>query len=376
MFSQDLKSLIHKKLTRKEFLGLGGLAIASLFGISGLIQTISSHAATDALLLETEDGTTSGVSKIISDASAGGGKAVMFGATTTPLATEPRWLSGASGSGVPDGTFASWRGRAVPIFGSWSNDDNNMQNFYQLNASAPDNYALWSGSGDIAVGAFSVTGENWANAASGAYDAMWTTCFKTAKQKWTATSRGTFYMRFAHEWNGNWYPWSVTEKDIANFQSAWLRFRSLQQQFFPACKLVCCINGETSGQTYNWMKALPNASCYDVLGVDYYSNHWLNPSQYDSYGAPRQLASILSATKSLSKPLAFPEWGNNFSNGDHPEYIQAMHDFYVANAGIGSGNVVYEILFNVIWKPTNQFGLFPIAQTLAPNTALRYQQVF
>jgi hypothetical protein len=53
-----------------------------------------------------------------------------------------------------------------------------------------------------------------------------------------------------------------------------------------------------------------------------------------------------------------------------------MHDFYAANAGTGAGSVLYEILFNVNWTPTNQFGLYPVAQTLAPNAAARYQAIF
>jgi len=285
------------------------------------------------------------------------------------------WLSGASGEGTNDGTFASWRGTPQPIFGSWSDDNANMQNFWQMDSNIPNNYAGWTGSGDIAVGAFTDDGQTWAGAASGAYDAMWTNCLMMAKSKWTAISRGTLYLRFAHEWNGNWYHWSVDSANIANFQAAWARFRALQQQIFPACKLVCCINGETNGQTYNWVNALPDSSSYDILGVDYYSNHWLYTAAYDGNGGPRRLDTIKAAAVSIGKPISVSEWGNNSDSGDHPEYIAAMHDFYALNAGTGPGQVLYDIYFNVIWSP-NKFGLYPEAQTLAPNAASMYKQLF
>jgi hypothetical protein len=72
MPSNNLKSLFQNQLTRKEFLSLGGLAIASLFGVAGLVRTLASHAATPALSLEAEDGTVSGVASIVTDQTASG----------------------------------------------------------------------------------------------------------------------------------------------------------------------------------------------------------------------------------------------------------------------------------------------------------------
>ncbi len=81
-----------KDLTRKEFIGLIGLAVATLTGITGLIRQLESHAATPTASIEPENGTLSGGAAAVTDATASGGKAVKFS-------------SGTSTGGVSDATL-------------------------------------------------------------------------------------------------------------------------------------------------------------------------------------------------------------------------------------------------------------------------------
>jgi hypothetical protein len=83
MPSHLLDNLLQKQLTRKEFLGLGVLAVASLFGIVGLIRELNSQAATLTTATEPEDGTITPPATKVTDATASGGEAVKFGAASS-----------------------------------------------------------------------------------------------------------------------------------------------------------------------------------------------------------------------------------------------------------------------------------------------------
>jgi hypothetical protein len=41
---QQLNGLMHKEVTRKEFLGMGGLALMSIFGASSIVKLLSGHS--------------------------------------------------------------------------------------------------------------------------------------------------------------------------------------------------------------------------------------------------------------------------------------------------------------------------------------------
>lgn len=78
-----LQELFNKKLTRKEFLGLGAVAIASVTGIAGLIKQLESHAATPFTASEPEGGVLGGSATSVSDTTASGGSAIKFGVAST-----------------------------------------------------------------------------------------------------------------------------------------------------------------------------------------------------------------------------------------------------------------------------------------------------
>lgn len=81
-----LQRLLDREMTRKQFLGLGALAVASLFGLGGVIKMLSSHAATPFVTSEPENGTSTVGATFVTDTAASGGKAVKFSA---PAAAPP-----------------------------------------------------------------------------------------------------------------------------------------------------------------------------------------------------------------------------------------------------------------------------------------------
>jgi len=82
---KSIDSLLDRDFTRKEFIGLIGVAVASLTGITGLIKTLESHAATATASIEPESGTLSSNVSSVSDSTASGTHAVKFGTTSSGI---------------------------------------------------------------------------------------------------------------------------------------------------------------------------------------------------------------------------------------------------------------------------------------------------
>lgn len=95
-------------MSRKQFLGLGVVAIASMFGITGVLRELASHAATPTASLEPENATLSGNTTGVSDATASSGGAVKFGTS-----------SGGGGS-VPGGTITHGEQLTLNHVGPWT----------------------------------------------------------------------------------------------------------------------------------------------------------------------------------------------------------------------------------------------------------------
>lgn len=303
---------------------------------------------------------------------------VSVGSPTRPPLSPPtdEWQPGAAGAGVASGEFGAWRNSPVTVAGSWSDVDADSQlSLTQLDPGGE--FDNWTGSLDLAVGAiFEDAGETWSAAAEGAYDERWRELLTNLEEKWTKKDRGTLFIRFAHEWNGDWSLWTVDAANLHQFVTAWRRFYDLKQSLMPEAKLVFNTNGDTTGQEYDWRDGWPGDSYVDVYSTDWYSNHYLEGKKLDAYGGPVGLEQHRLFAEAHHKPFAISEWGVNFeSGGDQPRYVQFMHDFAQENGGNGPGQLLYDVYFNVIWTP-NQFGIFPQSETLVPESAAKYQQLY
>jgi hypothetical protein len=291
----------------------------------------------------------------------------------------PRWSAGASGEGVADGSFAAWRGSPVPMAGTWADSNEGQLELWSLH----DEFAAWTGDLEIAIGAIDGdAGETWSAAAQGAYDHRWAQSLQEAARLWSGHS-GTLYLRFAHEFNGYWYPWSVTAASAGDFIAAWHRFRALQQQIFPASKLVFAPNSSTADEFgMDWRQTFPGPGQVDVLSTSYFN---FGPGvqtveqfqelalRYDQFGGPHGIQRHLEFARSVGLPFAVSEWGNHVHSGDATVWIEQMHAFFAANAGTGPGQLLYEIFFNVDMDG-NGYAVFPT--TNMPNSARAYADLW
>ena len=304
-------------------------------------------------------------------------------ATTTGGATGA-WLSGASCIGAGDhASFGSWRGTALESGTTWSDTAwSTMEALWQFDSG--QQFYNFSGTVDLSPGAI-YSGTSWSQAASGGADGHWTTFLNNLKNKWTRIPRGDICIRFAHEMNGNWYPWSVSAGDINNFKNAWIRFYNLKQSIFPAAKIVFGTNGTTVGQSYDWRTLWPGDQYVDIYAVDWYGGHYknaiVNGQAYDGNGGPVGLVQHREFALAHGKPIAISEWGvdHTYGTGDDPNYIQYIYNFCSTHGGTGAGNLIYENYFNLSSGYSNDFQLYYPGQGNSgtnPNAATRYVQLF
>jgi hypothetical protein len=292
------------------------------------------------------------------------------------------WLSGASGSGVADGQFGRWRNRPVVIAGTWN--DNWESHEHQWSLQPGYEFGAWQEDLDVAVGAiYKDRGETWKAAADGAYDDRWRRMLTNLKEAW-GDRPGTLYIRFAHEFNGDWYPWSVTGREAGDFVHAWKRFRAIQQETVPNHMLVFCPNADTSSSlNLDWRDAFPGTAHVDVMAADYYNqypfvtttsefNYVMN--RVDPNGAPLGLERHRQFAAEVGRPFALPEWSSSGELGDAPVFVTELHRWLTTHGGAGSGEVLYEIHFNVGEYGGGQFQFFP--DTQQPEAAARYAELW
>lgn len=298
------------------------------------------------------------------------------------------WLSGAAGESVASGEFGRWRGAEVEIAGAWSATFDGAAALWPLQ---PDGeFAVWDRDLDIAVGGIWKTrGETWAAAAAGAYDGRWEAQLTLMRDLW-GDRPGTLWIRFSHEFNGGWQPWSVRGSEAADFTAAWARYRSLQLRILPAHHLVWAPNDGTDGSLdLDVRQAFPGAANVDAVGVSTY-NWWpyidtaVEFAAKGKYrhlnGAPLGLEAWRKQAAEWGVPIALPEWSQEADpaslggGGDSPVYVQQLHEWMRTHAGTGPGQLVYEVLFTVNAHGDNDYGLHP--QTRMPATAAAYQELW
>lgn len=286
------------------------------------------------------------------------------------------WLSGASSINKNYQEFATWRGSPVTIAGVWSDataDDQENQWAYKDYKDFPENL-------DLSVGAI-YGSETFASVANGTLDTRLKKALSEVDANWG--SKKTIFLRFAHEFNGSWYKWSVKKSNVEDYKKAFQRFHGLVQSELVAkgrnAKVVWSPN-DGSHSDASAEEMYPGDQYVDVIGVDSYDwdpqrteSNWesaANAKEKD--GSPRGIEAWRQFALAKGKPMAFPEWGCNPSEiVDCPFYIKKMNEFFRANAGTGPGQVWYEIYFNA-WDKDKIFPTTNVPQAAAMYKSLKW----
>jgi len=187
--------------------------------------------------------------------------------------------------------------------------------------------------------------------AGGAYDSYITAWAKSAAQ-----FSKPMLLRFAHEMNGNWYPWAigVNGNTSADYIAA---FRHIHDLFVAAgaknVQWVWCpniANGESSDMTTEY----PGAAYVDVVGIDGYNfgttpSAWMTPSQIFS----STLALISS--QHWGKPVILNEVASVEAGGDKAAWITQLLQLLSSQPQVGG----------FLWSEFSNWGVETSAASIA-----------
>jgi hypothetical protein len=179
-----------------------------------------------------------------------------------------------------------------------------------------------------------------AGGASGAYNGWFVTLANTL----VSSGEPNAVLRIGWEFNGSWYPWSVTDAtDAANFVAYFRQIvdamRSAPGQAF---RFVWNPNaGGSYGDAYNPEQTYPGSAYVDYIGTDLYDQCWTSPVTPQNAWASQLVGAwgldwLANFASAQGRPLAFPEWGVSIRNdghgmGDDPYFVQQFAQWIVAH---------------------------------------------
>ena len=142
-----------------------------------------------------------------------------------------------------------------------------------------------------------------------------------APASWGAALRGLgpIDLRFGHEMNGRWYPWSNRASDYLRMWAAWAGAMP------ENVRMLWCPNIDYPGaQPMRWF--WPGADAVGAVGLDVYNRAGNPPNPWATFGA--LAASSLRLIRNLApgKPIILAEVAS--PRGDHqPEWIKGMWSY-------------------------------------------------
>ncbi len=185
-------------------------------------------------------------------------------------------------------------------------------------------------------------GVSLAQVANGAGD----TAFSSFAQVLAGRGITAPVVRVGWEFNGNWFPWSVTDATAGDFRAAFQRIVNNVRAKIPGAKFTW---NPTLGRMYvNPDLAYPGDAYVDYIGLDHYDGgttaHPNFSERWNWYATqPYGLNWHRDFALAHGKPMTFDEWGlwapswSGGGGGDNPAFIQAMHD-WLANNNVAYAN--------------------------------------
>ena len=305
------------------------------------------------------------------------------------------WYGGASGLGVADGGLSKWLNQPVTLAAFWADTNDEVQ---RTIPSLTSEYQNWNHAVDIAVGGTVLgSGENYAAAASGAYDDRWRAAARVIAQN-RKGAKGPTFVRPFHEMNGDWYDnWVVTRENSADYKRAFARYAGILRAALPEVYIAFSPNyGDHTGLPIDYW--YPGDNVVDVIAPDYYNDYqgeanssvagWnADATERDGNGNPIGPEAWRQFAQKHGKPLAFPEWGIKPSRrvgATQPAWIKGMNAWMnkydnTATWQIGqeipaaaAGKVLYSAYFNVVHGGNADFtihgaGANPNAAAIFPS---------
>ena len=172
-----------------------------------------------------------------------------------------------------------------------------------------------------------ITWEPWITHKLGALDAIATGCYEDYVKRFIQAAKDwgkPIFLRFAHEMNGNWYPWDGEHNGqflgSKKYKEVWIYLYNVRSELkADNIKLVWCVNNSSVPDT-SWNKAAayyPGDQYVDWIGMDGYNWGYRKWEDFDSVfgGVYKELVSL------TQKPIMIGEFGSAAHGGSKAEWI-------------------------------------------------------
>lgn len=156
--------------------------------------------------------------------------------------------------------------------------------------------------------------------------------------------KGEVFLRFAHEMNGDWYPWSGTKIGKDKFVAIYRYVKHIFDQLDATnVKWVFSVNWEDVPRENNHFALYyPGDNYVDYIGIDGYN--WGNTQPWSKWMSFKDIfgARYTEAVAHFKKPVLISEFSSTSSGGDKTKWIKEAMD-----AIKKMPNVEAFVLFNV-----------------------------
>ncbi len=164
-------------------------------------------------------------------------------------------------------------------------------------------------------------------------------------------------IRLGWEFDGNWFAWGAGAIGGSTFDAAYIRVSKIYKAVDSNFQIMLCgdANLQSKWAGYGVSSLLPYT---DIVGMDVYDNQPISTTQtainwLETYG------------RQTGKGVAIGEWGE-WSNGDDPNFIQVMYNWYNSLPSSGPGALVFHSYFDSSPNNLNAF----------PNSKSKFKQLF
>ncbi len=222
------------------------------------------------------------------------------------------------------------------------------------------------------------SGGSLAAGAAGDYDAH----FVTLAQRLVEGGQANAILRLGHEFNGDWYRWSIgVANGAGDYAAYWRRIvtamRSVAGAQFRFDWTANSGSSWSGGQPLDAAAAYPGDAYVDFIGLDQFDHSWIDDradpaARWREYlDQPFGLRWHTTFASVHGKPMTFGEWGlaqraDGYGGGDSPEFVTRMYEW------IRDNDVAYHAYFNYADANIDArlFG------GLFPNASARFIELF
>ena len=134
---------------------------------------------------------------------------------------------------------------------------------------------------------------------------------------------GPVFLRFAHEANGNWYPWSASVIGSEKYKAIYRRAKDIfDKSGAEKVKWIFSINWENVPKENKYQLCYPGNSYVDYIGIDGYN--WGDAASWSKWRSFKEVFSEAynDASRHYKKPVLITEFSSSTSGGDKKEWIK------------------------------------------------------